>query len=304
MAARLGALLAIVLWGFSFVATKVALGEVSPITLIFTRFAIGSTLLLTILAVRGQPVVPPRGTWRDLLVLGFVGVFVHQLLQANGLTLTTAVHTGWLIGLTPIWSALLAAILLRERFGVMKVAGFALGFLGAALVVTRGRLEAGLLSVPTTRGDLLILASTFNWAVYTILAHAVLRRLGPARATTGAMVLGWILLAPLFFLDGGWREYPALSSTGWAAVLFLGIGCSGLGYLLWYAALAKLEASRVAALLYIEPLVTLAAAVVLLQEEIGVSTVVGGVLVLLGVFLVQRAPVRRDAASALSEERS
>ena len=64
--------------------------------------------------------------------MGFVGVFVHQLLQAYGLTLTTAVKTGWLIGLIPIWAALLSALLLGERFGRAKVAGLLLGFAGAA----------------------------------------------------------------------------------------------------------------------------------------------------------------------------
>jgi drug/metabolite transporter (DMT)-like permease len=219
--------------------------------------------------------------------MGFVGVFVHQMIQAHALTLTTAVSTGWLIGLTPLWSALLSAYVLKERFGPVKIAGLALGFLGAVLVVTRGQMGAGLLALPQTRGDLLILISTLNWAVYTVLGHPVLRRLGPARATTGALTLGWLMIAPFFVHAQGWREYPRLTGAGWAAVLFLGLACSGLGYLFWYGALERTPASKVAAFLYLEPLVTLAAASAVLGETVRLTTAVGGLLVLAGVALVQ-----------------
>jgi drug/metabolite transporter (DMT)-like permease len=285
---RLGALLAVTFWALSFVATKAALREVTPIALIFARFALGTTLLVALLRARGEPLVPPRDTWPGLALMGFVGVFVHQLLQSFALTLTSAVNSGWLIGLTPVWSAVLAAAVLGERFGARKLAGLTLGFLGAALVVTGGRRDTTLLALPSTRGDLLMLASTLNWAVYTVLGHARLKRLGAHRATAGSMFLGWAMLVPLFAWQAGWRQYAALSAVGWAAVLFLGVACSGLGYLFWYGALEKVPATRVATLLYLEPLITLAAAVVLLGEPVRAVTVVGGVMVMVGVLLVQR----------------
>jgi drug/metabolite transporter (DMT)-like permease len=157
------------------------------------------------------------------------------------------------------------------------------------LVVTRGSLDAHVLALPATRGDLLVLGSTVNWAFYTVLGHGTIRRLGPTRATAGAMLLGWLMLSPLFVARAGWRDLALLTPAGWGAVLFLGIACSGLGYLFWYGALQRVEASRVAALLYVEPLVTMAAAVVLLGEPVGATTVVGGLVVLAGVALVQTA---------------
>jgi drug/metabolite transporter (DMT)-like permease len=289
MPPRLAALAAVTLWGISFVATRAALSEISPIPLVFTRFALGTAFLLTILAVRRRLEIPPRECWPTLAAMGFVGIFLHQMLQAHGLALTTAVHAGWLIGLIPIWSALLSAVVLRERLGSAKVVGLLLGFAGAALVVTRGKLSGGLLALPTTRGDLLILASTVNWALYSVVGRRTLARLGSARATAFAMLAGWAMLAPLFVLSAGWTEYARISAAGWAAIAFLGIGCSGLGYLFWYAALEKLETSRVAAFLYLEPLVTLAAAAVLLGEPVHGTTVVGGLIVLAGVFLVSGA---------------
>jgi drug/metabolite transporter (DMT)-like permease len=289
MPPRLGALLAVVFWGLSFVATKAALREVSPITLITTRFALGVALLLSLLRARSIPLLPPREAWRALALMGLVGVFVHQILQSFALTMTGAINAGWLIGLTPLWSAALSAWLLRERFPAAKVAGLVLGFAGAALVVTRGQPIAAGLSVPSTRGDLLILASTLNWAVYTVLGQTELKRLGATRATAGALLFGWLMLLPLFVVRAGWREYAGLSLGGWGAVLFLGIACSGLGYLFWYGALEKVPTSAVSALLYLEPLVTLAAGVALLGEVVHLTTIGGGLMVLAGVFLVERA---------------
>src|SRR5206468_4299386 len=126
--------------------------------------------------------------------------------------------------------------------------------------------------------------------VYSILGHSTIKRLGPARATAGAMLFGWLMLWPFFVFQRGWRELPNLSGAGWGAILFLGIGCSGLGYLFWYSALERLEVSRVAAFLYVQPLVTLVAAVILLEEPVSATTVVGGLLVLGSVFVIQHAP--------------
>lgn len=298
LTARLAAFAAVVLWGVSFVATKAALREVSPVTLIFTRFALGVAVLFLILTLRRESLIPPRDSWPMLALMGFIGIFVHQMVQAHALTLTTAVRTGWLIGLTPLWSAVLAALFLGEGFGPRKVFGLFLGTVGALVLITKGELSSRVLTLPATRGDLLILASTVNWAIYTILGRKTLNCLGSARATFATMVVGWAMLIPFFASAAGWQEYRHLSSTSVIAILFLGVGCSGLGYLFWYAALECIEASQVAAFLYVEPLVTLLAAVALLGESVAVSTILGGVLVLLGVLIVQTANSRETPVEA------
>jgi drug/metabolite transporter (DMT)-like permease len=292
LAARLAAFSAIVLWGISFVATKAALRELSPVTLIFTRFALGVAVLFLILKIRRQSLIPPRDTWTMVVLMGFVGIFLHQMIQVHALTLTTAVRTGWLIGVTPIWSALLAAAFLGERFGPRKILGLILGMFGALLVISKGELSSQALALPSTRGDLMVLVTTVTWAIYTILGRDTLKRLGSARATAAAMFAGWAMMIPFFVSSAGWQEYRSLSSTAVIAIVFLGVGCSGLGYLFWYAALERIDASQVAVFLYLEPLVTLMAAVALLGESVEVSTIVGGVLVLVGVLIVQTARSR------------
>lgn len=291
---RLAAFIAVLFWGVSFVATKAALREISPVTLVFSRFAIAAVLLL--LLVRQ---LPPRDAWPALALMGFVGIFIHQMLQSYALTMTSATSTGWLIGLTPIWSAVLSAIVLRERFSFWKIVGLMGGFAGALLVVTRGDLSARVLGRPSTIGDLMIFISTINWAIYSVLGHHTIRRLGPRRATSGAMLFGATMLLPFFVAQRGWRELPQLSTTGWGALLFLAVGCSALGYLFWYGALERVEVSRVAALLYAEPLVTFLAAMLLLGERVSGIVIAGGLLVLVSVVVTQYAPapVRTSVAS-------
>ena len=208
---RVSLLIAVVLWGTGFVATKAALREISPVTLIFIRFGMGTVLLFWLVSLRGGTLVPPRDAWPTLALMGFVGIFIHQLLQAVGLTMSTAVHAGWLVGLIPIWSALLSGLLLKERFGAMKLAGLAGGFAGALLVISQGRLGLETLHLPSTRGDFLILLSTVNWAVYSVMGHGTIKRLGPLRATAGSMLFGWLMFVPLVLFNGSWHELPHLS---------------------------------------------------------------------------------------------
>jgi len=224
------------------------------------------------------------------------------MLQSYALTMTSATNTGWLIGVIPIWSALLSAIVTRERFGWWKIVALAGGFAGVLLVVTRGDFSSRILGLPSTKGDLLILLSTINWAVYSVIGHPTIRRVGPRRATAGAMLAGTLMLMPVFVARAGWREIPRLSPVGWLSILFLGVGCSALGYLFWYGALEHLEVSRVATLLYAEPLVTFIAAVLLLGERVHAITVAGGVLVLISVLMAQYAPGALPAAQRNPEE--
>jgi drug/metabolite transporter (DMT)-like permease len=284
---RFGALIAVVFWGISFVATKAVLREISFVTLIFFRFAVGAVLLN--LVVRKMP---PRDSWGSLALMGFIGVFVHQMVQAYALTLTSATHAGWLIGLTPVWSAILSAITLHERFGAWKLAGLAGGFAGALLVITRGDFSSSILALPSTRGDLLIFATTFNWAFYSVVGHATIRRLGPSVATAWMMTCGAAMIAPFFIAQRGWRELPHLSTIGWVAISFLSVGCSAIGYMFWYGALEHVEVSRVASLLYLEPFVTFAAAVMLLHEQVSGIAIAGGLLVIASVAVMQYAPRR------------
>lgn len=283
-----GALIAIVIWGVSFVATRIALTELSPATLVFTRFAISTVILLAVT----RAARPPSRMVPTLAFMALIGIFMHQMLQAWGLTMTTAISTGWLIGIIPIWTAVLSRWHLQEPLSGRTIAGLALSFGGALLIVTNGEISHESIALPSTTGDLLVFLSTFTWAIYSVAGRSALRELGPSRATANVITLGTLMLLPLLVINRGWEEWSHVSPTGWIAVAFLGVGSSAIGYILWFAALDRLPTARVASLLYLEPIVTLIAAAAILGEEIRPVTTTGGILVLVGVAIVQ---IRRRA---------
>jgi drug/metabolite transporter (DMT)-like permease len=285
---RLGVFLAIVFWGISFVATKRALLEIPPAALVATRFAMGFALLALILGFRrGYRRVPAKDL-AEIAFLGFLGVAFHQWLQSTALVTARATATSWLVSLTPICAAILSLAILRERFPWWKTAGIALGAFGALVVVTRGDLSGASFALPETRGEGLILISSVNWAFYSVLGKGVLRRQPPLVVTTYGMAVGLATLLALAAGTGAFGSLRTLSPGGWAAVVFLGVFCSGLGYLFWYDALAKMEASAVVVFLYIEPFVTVLAAWLWIGERVSPATIAGGALILAGVALVNR----------------
>lgn len=292
ISAAIKAFLAISFWGASFVATKIVLRQVSPLTVIALRFGMGVLVLVVVVAARREFRWPQRGDVGWLVLLGLNGVTVHQLLQANGLMTTTATNSAWIVALTPIFSALLAWLILRESFGWIKVMGLALALIGALLVTSRGQLSGGLFSIPATPGDFLVLLSAPNWALFTVLSKRIVGRLPPALMLMYVMLVGWLAIMPLFVFSGGLSQAPHLTWAGWGGVLFLGLLCSGAAYIFWYDALDVAGASQVAAFLYIEPFVTLIVAAWLIGETIRWASLVGGAIILLGVWLVNRsAPV-------------
>ncbi len=283
-------LFAVLVWGASFIATKVALAEVSPITVVWVRFAMGVAVLGLALAVSRQWAAVELRTLGTFTLLGLVGITFHQWLQSNALVTSRASTSGWIVATTPVFMAILGRLVLRERLGALRVAGIALAALGVVLVVTRGEPAAllhGRLGAP---GDLLILVSAPNWAVFSVLSRRALRSHPAVRMMAYVMGTGWLFSTGLLALGPGLAEIPRLSARGWAAVTFLGIACSGLAYIAWYDALQRIPASEAGALLYLEPLVAMAVAAAVLHEPVTAATVVGGAVILLGVWLVNRGP--------------
>jgi len=125
------ALWAIIFWGFSFIATKVALREIHPFTLLVLRFGIGGGLLLLFQLRKERRFLKTFSSrdWFSILLLSIVGVSGHTLLQAYALLYTTAINTGWLVAIMPVFITIAARFYLRELITWGKIGGIALGFL-------------------------------------------------------------------------------------------------------------------------------------------------------------------------------
>ena len=297
------ALLAIVFWGLSFIATKVALREVDPFTLLTLRFGIGGFLLLLVQLLRNRGFLETFSSkdWISIIFLAIVGISGHTLLQAYGLLYTTAVNTGWIVAIIPIFITIAARLFLGEAITARKLIGILIGFLGIFLVISKGVFSVSIFRFGSTFGDILVLFSALTWTAFTVGGKGFLSRFSPLAAITPIMIVGCLITLPFTWLKWEWNILFHLSLTGWMSILFLGVFCSGLAYLFWYSALEKKDSSIVGMCLYLEPLVTLIGAYFLLNEEIRWVTLVGGGMILLGVYLATRkfaSPAPRSLSAA------
>ena len=279
---------AAVSWGASFVAIKVALRTLSPLPLVWLRFGLGvGVLSLFVMREREKDPLSLR-EWLLVGLLGFLGVPFHHLVQSTGLKTAQAATSAWIISSMPVFIALLGALFLGERMSRRRVVGLALAAAGVLLVVTRGDPKRLWMTDPGSFGDLLVLLSALNWAVFTVVSRGFLSRHRPAPMMFRVMASGWLMTTVFFLVSGAWSPIAGLDAGGWAAVLFLGVFCSGLAYVFWYDALKSLPASRAGVLMYLNPASATVVAVAGLGEPLSVSVVTGALLITLGVWQVNR----------------
>lgn len=284
LTASLYALLSISFWGVSFVSTKALLGKLDPYSILVLRFGLGALFLLMILLINRYRLRISVQYVPHLIVLGVLGVFVHQILQATALLSINASSAGWLISFSPIFTAILSVLFLHEKMNITKTIGMIMAITGVMIVTTS---RAGhSFDFTMSIGFLLMLLSTLNWAVYSILLKK-LRIPYPALVVTFYMsLIGFLLTTPFIIRTRGWESVSMLTRTEWAHLLFLAIFVSGIGYWYWGKALEVLDASKVSMFLYLEPIATLIAAVFLLQEKLILISALGGIIIIIGVIIV------------------
>jgi drug/metabolite transporter (DMT)-like permease len=281
------ATLAVIFWGVSFVATKVAIQEVSPATVVWLRFAMGIFVLGLAVLLRRQFVLPARGDLPYFALLGFLGITFHQWLQSTGLQTAQATTTSWIVATTPIFMALLGWLILKERLLWLQILGIGVAFLGVLLVVTGGDLASLAHGKFGAYGDFLVMISAPNWALFSVLSRKGLQKHPASLLVFYVMIFGWLFTSVLFLLGSGWMEIANLTWKGWLAIGFLGVFCSGISYVFWYDALAVLPVAQTGAFVYLEPFVTVIVAAFILNEPLLLASVLGGLAILAGVWLVQ-----------------
>jgi drug/metabolite transporter (DMT)-like permease len=290
---------AVVIWGWTFVATKILVAELGPVEILALRLALGVPVLALVLRIRGIPLGFTREDVRPLLLGGAV-LTAHFLIQIAGIVFTTATNTGWIISVSPLAIAVLSFVLLRERVGRNTLAGIGLATLGIVLLVSRGRpAELGWLR---STGDWLVLVSAHTWALYTVLTRDLARRRHPLAVTFGILLLAGVASWVLFAVAGDVGAVRSLSPRGVLALLYLGIPGMALGQWFWQAGVAGLGATRAGLYLYLEPIATLFLAIPLLGEPFGLWVAGGGGLVLAGVWLGQRRPDSARGPDGLATE--
>lgn len=281
-------IITIVIWGGSFIATKIAVRDVSPVTVVWLRFLIGISIIGYI-AWKQHEISAPG--WKDgieLAWLGFLGIALHQWLQSSGLVTSDASTTAWLVSTTPVFIALLGWAFLKERLSRETILGIFLATVGVTLVVSKGNLFSLFSGNFGAAGDILILLSAPNWAIFSVMSHPILKRLSSIKVTFYIFLSGWLLTSIQLLSGHYWIEFGNISTAGWISIAFLGVFCSAIAYIFYNDGLKVLPTSHVGVFLYLEPLVATIIAALVLSERIVMASLIGGGLILFGVWLVNR----------------
>jgi drug/metabolite transporter (DMT)-like permease len=220
-----------------------------------------------------------------------------QLLQAWALAVSGSAKTAWLIAVNPVVTAAMAVAVLGESLRG-KVLGLAVAFIGVLLVTGEGRPPAELMALPSTRGDLLTLLSTLTFAYYTVLGRRQAIEGDPPIVALHIIAFAALGYLPGFVASGGLQQLARLSASEWMALAYLGAGCSGIAFFLYYLALEHLEASRAASFIYVEPLIAQVLGVLYMGEPLSPVVLAGGAAIIAGIFLVSRsaAPAALESA--------
>ncbi len=269
----------------TFLAAKWALEDFPPLTLGFTRFVIAAAGLYLVHRVWPGRKSVERRDRRTFALLGFLAVMVNQAAFLYGLRMTTPTHAAIIYGATPVFVYLLAIPLLHERAGWLKLAGVIVTFAGViVIVVGEGLRWEG----KAWLGDLLILVATGAWALYTVLGKPMVAKYGAVHTTAISLITGTMFFVPIGVVSWGKFNPVTVTTGGWLSLLYIAIGTSVICYTIWFWALGKLEATKVAVFNNFQPVITAFLALWLMNEAIGARLIAGGVLVIFGVILTER----------------
>ncbi|MFH1375018.1 MAG: DMT family transporter [bacterium] len=278
--------LTVSMWGFSFVATKICLEYMSPLEVIGLRYLMALPVLLLVILIKRVRLERIKGYHlRNVLLAS--GVFAaHYLFQVIGMQYTTATNTSWLIATTPLIIVVLAFLFLKERITRRVVAGVVVATIGILLLVSKGKLTD--LQWIQSTGDWLVLASSFTWAIYTLLVRDTARCFNPLLVSFAVVAFSAVVIVPAMVATANWNKLVHLPAEPVVALVFLGVVCLALAYWFWQEGVARLGAAQAGIFLYLEPLAATALAVPYLHEPFGPFTAIGGLLVLAGVYLAER----------------
>ena len=276
----------------TYLFAKRALLELSPFEVALARFTLAAAIYSVLLLRRPQRVT--RADLVRLTILGFIAIPVNQGFFLYGLSLTTPGHAALLYAMTPVFVFVLALLRREERSSGWKSAGIATAFAGAAVVlVTRGQLSGEIEASRALLGDLLVLLAVLAWAVYAVWGKPYAERYGVVTTTGITIVTGTLLYLPVGIFFSRAADFRALSGAGWGSIAYLVVLTSVVSYLLYYWALAREDASRVAIWSNTQPVLTALLAWMVHGDPLTPAFAVGGLLVMAGVAMTQQRPLRR-----------
>ncbi len=280
-------LLISLVWAGNFIAGKIALQVIGPITLTALRSVLATGVLLWYVRFTYQtwPSVAPADL-RVFVVLALSGLVTNTTVWYFGLGRTLAINAAILGATGPIFVALLSAAWLRERLSTMNLLGIVISCAGVVLTVTRGSVRV-LRDLDLHTGDFFILASQAIWAIYSVYARQVSRQFPPSVITAGTYIVSSAILVPLSLLERPWRALPDATLGTAIAVLYAAILVT-ISHVWFYWGIRVVPAPVAALTVNLIPFEVLAVSWLLLGEPATWMHLVGALVVIGGVGLATR----------------
>ncbi len=273
-----------VLGALAFPISKVGLLIIEPFTYAFYRYIISAAVLLLIVKLRGHAVPVAKKDYIKIIGLGFLIIPFNQTTFLYGQKLTAAGHGSLLFATVPIWIFIGALFHLRERLVIRRLVGVILGLTGVLIIMSAGAIEIGR---DYLVGDAFILVAVIAWAMYSVWGKPLVRKYGAIRVTAYALASGTVMYLPFGLYRAAVFDYSQATLVGWLSVLYMALGTSVAAYVLWYWVLKYMDASRVAVFHNIQPIIASVVAYIFLSEPLGLSFVLGGIVVLSGVIITE-----------------
>ncbi len=291
-----------VMWSGSYTAGKEAMRILSPIEMNTLRFAVASLALGPVLwfGRRAMPI-----TRRDLIPLGglsLIGFVLNKLIEFGGLNLTTASDTALLIGAESMFTSIMAWLVLRESVRRGAVWGLIIGSLGIYIVIVDGLGLPHMGGGTRLIGDLLVVLALVCEASYSTFGKAALARYPGLLIIASGVVASMLFWIPASIVNVAVAGVPRMTPGAWAGILYLGIPSTAVAYVIWMVALKHVEAASAAPTLYLQPLLGIVLARVLLSERPDLATLVGGCCIILGVAIAGRGASHAEITSTVAAE--
>jgi drug/metabolite transporter (DMT)-like permease len=289
----LAAATTLVFWASAFAAIRHALkhgygfGELT-----LGRFLIASIVLLVVSAVRRVP-TPPRGEWKWLALVGFIGVPCYHLSLNFGARTVDGGTVAMIISTAPVYTAVLAVLFLRERLKPLGWLGIAISCCGAMTIAIG---KGGHVQIET--GTVVILVAAGLSALWAVIQRPVARRIGATAVTTYTTCFGTILLLP--FLPSLSKSLSTASPGATLAIIYLGIFPAAIANTLWSFCLSRMPASRLAVFMYLMPPMAILFAWLFQKEVPRPIALAGGAVAILGVIIVNRT--KGDTAAKVAQQ--
>jgi len=263
---------AVVMWSFSFPASKVVYGYFNAIDIVLLRYLVASAFF-AILFLAGKVRGIARADWLRMCVVALVGCTAYQLLFVSGVALVTPAAASMIISTTPIFSALLALAFTGKRLNRLQVLGTLVGFIGVALVCFSRGADGSL------QGYLLLILAALAMGSYFILQKPLLEKYSALDLVCyntwfGCLSLIWHLPRLTESLS------PGIPLEGILAIVVMGVFSSGIGFILWFKAIASSSATNVTNFMYLQPLIVGLMAWWWIKEVPSMQAVLGGVVVI------------------------